>query len=262
MSRELLAIAKRAATTAAELLRGAQVTSIRSKRNPRDIVTEWDLRSEEAICSVLAETGFPIVGEETGESHGSDGNAAMRWLVDPIDGTVNFSHGLPIWGISIAVEVVATHSVVAGVVLAPALGWSFEAAKGEGAFDQDGAPLQVSAIASLDQALLTTGFPYDRATNPANNFDQFLHMKRISTVRRLGAASIDLCLVARGACDGYWERRLQPWDLAAGGLIVVEAGGSVTNTQGGTFDPHSGEAVATNGAIHAELVSELAKVRS
>lgn len=257
MSRELLAIAKRAATTAAELLRGAEVTSIRSKGNPRDIVTEWDLRSEEAIRGVLAETGFPILGEETGQSQGRD--ATMRWLVDPIDGTVNFSHGLPIWGISIAVEVVATREVLAGIVLAPALGWSFEAAKGEGAFDQDGAPLQVSAIASLDQALLTTGFPYDRATNPANNFDQFLHMKRISTVRRLGAASIDLCLVARGALDGYWERRLQPWDIAAGGLIVVEAGGTVTNTQGGTFDPHSGEAVATNGAIHAELVSELAR---
>jgi myo-inositol-1(or 4)-monophosphatase len=259
MSRELLAIAKRAATTAAELLRGAQVTSIRSKKNPRDIVTEWDVRAEEAIRNVLAETGFPILGEEAGESSGS---GSMRWLVDPIDGTVNFSHGLPLWGISIAVEVVATHQVVAGIVLAPALGWSFEAAAGQGAFDQDGAPLQVSAIASLDQALLTTGFPYDRATNPANNFDQFLHMKRISTVRRLGAASIDLCLVARGACDGYWERRLHPWDIAAGGLIVVEAGGTVTNTQGGSFDPHSGEAVATNGAIHAELISELAKVGS
>ena len=257
MSRELLAIAKRAATTAAELLRGAQVTSIRSKQNPRDIVTEWDIRSEEAIRGVLAETGFPILGEETGESSGS---GAMRWLVDPIDGTVNFSHGLPIWGISIAVEVVSTHEVVAGIVVAPALGWSFEAAKGEGAFDQDGAALRVSTIGTLGDALLTTGFPYDRATNPANNFDQFLHMKRISTVRRLGAASIDLCLVARGALDGYWERRLQPWDIAAGGLIVVEAGGTVTNTHGGAFDPHSGEAVATNGAIHAELVSELAKV--
>lgn len=258
MSRELLAIAKRAATTAATLLRGARVETIRSKKSPRDIVTEWDLRAEEAIRGVLAETGFPILGEEAGESAG---RGDMRWLVDPIDGTVNFSHGLPLWGISIAAEVVATHEVVAGIVMAPALGWSFEAAKGEGAFDQDGVPLHVSSIASLDQALLTTGFPYDRATNPDNNFERFLHMKRVSTVRRLGAASIDLCLVARGACDGYWERRLQPWDIAAGALIVVEAGGKVTNSQGGPFDPHSGEAVATNGAIHGELMSELAKVR-
>lgn len=258
MSRELLAIAKRAATTAATLLRGAQATSIRSKGAPRDIVTEWDLRSEEAIRGVLAETGFPILGEEEGESGGA---GTMRWLVDPIDGTVNFSHGLPIWGISIAAELVATHEVVAGIVMAPALGWSFEAAKGQGAFDQDGAPLHVSTIASLDQALLTTGFPYDRATNPDNNFDRFLHMKRISTVRRFGAASIDLCLVARGWCDGYWERRLSPWDIAAGALIVVEAGGKVTNPQGGPFNPHTGEAVATNGAIHEELIGELAKVR-
>src|SRR6478735_11346756 len=131
MSRELLAIAKRAATTAATLLRGAQATSIRSKKNPRDIVTEWDVRAEDAIRGVLAETGFPILGEEAGESAGS---GTMRWLVDPIDGTVNFSHGLPIWGISIAVELVETHEVVAGIVMAPALGWSFEAAKGEGAF--------------------------------------------------------------------------------------------------------------------------------
>jgi myo-inositol-1(or 4)-monophosphatase len=258
MSRELLAVAKRAATTAATLLRGAHATSIRSKGSPRDIVTEWDLRSEEAIRGVLAETGFPILGEEGGETAGS---GTIRWLVDPIDGTVNFSHGLPIWGISIAAELAATHEVIAGIVMAPALGWSFEAARGQGAFDQDGAPLHVSTIASLDQAMLTTGFPYDRATNPANNFDQFLHMKRISTVRRLGAASIDLCLVARGWCDGYWERRLSPWDIAAGALIVVEAGGKVTNPRGGPFDPHTGEAVATNGAIHEELIGELAKVR-
>jgi myo-inositol-1(or 4)-monophosphatase len=258
MSRELLAIAKRAATTAATLLRGAQVTTIRSKGSPRDIVTEWDLRSEEAIRGVLSETGFPILGEEEGESGGV---GAIRWLVDPIDGTVNFSHGLPIWGISIAAELVATHEVVAGIVMAPALGWSFEAAKGEGAVDQDGQPLRVSTIATLADAMLTTGFPYDRATNPANNFVQFIHMKRISTVRRLGAASIDLCLVARGWCDGYWERRLSPWDIAAGALIVVEAGGTVTNATGGPFDPHRGEAVATNGAIHEELIGELAKVR-
>lgn len=254
MSRELLAIAKRAATTAATLLRGTQATSIRSKKNPRDIVTEWDLRSEEAIRNVLAETGFPILGEEEGESAG---RGEYRWLVDPIDGTVNFSHGLPIWGISIAAEVVATHEVLAGIVMAPALGWSFEAAKGQGAFDQDGQPLRVSTVATLAEAMLTTGFPYDRATNPDNNFDRFLHMKRISTVRRFGAASIDLCLVARGWCDGYWERRLSPWDIAAGALIVVEAGGIVTNPRGGPFDPHEGEAVATNGAIHDELTEEL-----
>jgi myo-inositol-1(or 4)-monophosphatase len=121
----------------------------------------------------------------------------------------------------------------------------------------------VSAPATLEQALLTTGFPYDRATNPDNNFAQWEHFQRTAgAVRRLGCASIDLCLVARGWMDGYWERRLQAWDIAAGGLIVAEAGGTVTNATGGPFDPHEGEVAATNGAIHGELIAELLRSRS
>jgi len=254
---ELLELARRAARTASELLAGARPAEVRGKGNPRDLVTEWDLRSEQAIRGVLAASGLPILGEEGGQT-GGDGGA--RWLVDPIDGTVNFAHGLPLWSISIALE--RGGAPVVGVVAAPALGWWFEAEAGAGARDARGTALAVTAQPRLDRALLSTGFPYDRATNPANNFAEWEHLQRIAgACRRLGCASIDLCLVACGWLDGYWERRLQPWDVAAGALIVTEAGGVVTDTRGGRFDPHAGDVAASNGAIHQELIAELDVVR-
>ena len=254
----LLETARVAARTAARLLDGARAETIRHKGNPRDLVTEWDLRSEAAIRAVLAERApeIPVLAEEAGEQGGVVGSG-HRWLVDPIDGTVNFAHGLPLWSISIALED-AAHAPIVGVVAAPALGWWFEAIRGHGARDHAGAPLAVSARDRLDQALLCTGFPYDMATHPVNNFAEWEHMQRTAgACRRLGSASIDLCLVACGWLDGYWERRLKPWDIAAGALICREAGGTVTSTSGGAFDPHSGEVAASNGAIHTELIAEL-----
>lgn len=257
---ELLEAARAAARAASEMLCDARPEEVRAKGNPRDLVTEWDLRSEELIRRVLGERtpGVPVLGEEAGQSGGGEG---LRWIVDPIDGTVNFSHGLPIWAISIGVEDQASGAVLAGVVSAPRLGWWFEAAKGEGARDGAGKAMHVSAIAQLSHALLTTGFPYDRATRPDNNFAEWVHLqRRAGACRRLGAASIDLCLVASGWMDGYWERHLKPWDCAAGQLIVREAGGTVTDWAGGRFDLHEGAVVATNGAIHEELIAELARV--
>ncbi len=273
---ELLEAARTAALTAAALLANARAEEIRAKGNPRDLVTEWDLRSEAIIRQTLEERtpGIAILAEEGGESaplepSGPSGPTNMRWLVDPIDGTVNFAHGFPIWSVSIALEN-AQHQPIVGVVVAPALGWWFEASLGGGArgrtgldVDQPLRPLEVSKPATLEAAMLTTGFPYDRATNPDNNFAAWDHLQRVAgAARRLGSASIDLCLVARGWMDGYWERRLKSWDIAAGALIVAEAGGTVTNMTGGPFDPHQGEVAATNGAIHQELLAELRLSRS
>jgi myo-inositol-1(or 4)-monophosphatase len=255
---DYLAIARDAAREAGALLSDARPEEIRSKGTPHDLVTEWDVRSEEVIRDVLAATNLPILGEEGGESGAAN---ELRWLVDPIDGTVNFAHGLPIWSISIALER-RGGEILCGVVSAPALGWWFEAAAGGGARDEHGAALAVSVQPRLDRALLSTGFPYDLATSPLNNLAEWEHMQRAAgACRRLGCASLDLCLVARGWLDGYWERRLKPWDVAAGALIVTEAGGTVTNTTGGPFDSHAGEVIASNGAIHKELVTELGRIR-
>jgi myo-inositol-1(or 4)-monophosphatase len=255
---DLLEAARAAARAASTLLVDARPEAVRGKGNPRDLVTEWDLQSEEEIRRVLGDRtpGIAVLGEEGGQGAGG---GERRWIVDPIDGTVNFAHGLPIWAVSIGLEGPAGLEV--GVVAAPRLGWWFEAARGSGARDGTGAALRVSATATVDHALLVTGFPYDRATRVDNNFAEWIHLqRRAQACRRLGAASIDLCLVASGALDGYWEKHLKAWDCAAGALIVGEAGGTVTDWTGGRFDPHEGAVVATNGAIHDELIGELARV--
>jgi myo-inositol-1(or 4)-monophosphatase len=257
---ELLEIARRVAAEAAAALRGVRAADIRTKSDPRDLVTEWDTRTEELIRGRLTALtpAIPVVGEEAG----GDTAAARRWVVDPIDGTVNFAHGLPMWAVSIGL--VGPGGSEVGVVHAPALGWTFWARRGGGAFADRGhgvETLQVSAITLLGKALLVSGFPYDRATSPLNNFAQWEHFQRkAGACRRLGAASLDLCLVAAGAFDGYWEYKLSPWDVAAGVLLVTEAGGRVTDTRGGPFAAERGDVVANNGAIHDMIVGELAEV--
>lgn len=258
---EALGIARAVAAEAAALLRGAagKVGRIDAKANPRDLVTEWDRRSEDLIRARLQQRtpGIALLGEERGASD-APGQGGDRWLVDPIDGTVNFVHGLPFFAVSIALE--RRGRPVVGVVHAPALGWEFHGHLGGGGF-HDGQRLAVSRVPSLAQALLVTGFPYDRATNPDNNFDRWEHFqRRAGACRRLGAASLDLCMVARGWLDGYWERHLKPWDVAAGVVLVAEAGGRVSAFDGGPFRIETGEIVASNGVIHEEMVTELAAV--
>lgn len=254
-----LEIARTVAAEAAELLRGAedQVGAVRTKSNLRDLVTEWDTRTEELIRARLGELSpdVPILGEEGGATGPAGGE--RLWLVDPIDGTVNFAHGVPLFGVSIALEV--GDEPVAGVVRAPALGWEFAASLGGGA-TFGGAPMRVSSVARLDQAMLATGFPYDRATT-SHNFAEWAHFQRTAgACRRFGAASLDLCMVARGWLDGYWESRLSPWDLSAGALCVREAGGTVTGITGGPFRSREGHAIASNGAIHEDILRELSRV--
>ena len=261
----LLDAARDAAAAATTLLRQARPADIRAKGNLSDLVTEWDLRAEEVIRERLAvrSPDIAVLGEEgvgVGASVSAPADAAARWLVDPIDGTLNFAHGLPLWGVSIGLEVAGVP--VVGVVAAPALGYTFWARQGGGAFlaTADGTErLQVSSIDRLERAMLVTGFPADSATNPDNNFAQFEHFQRRSAaVRRLGSASLDLCFVARGWFDGYWERRLQPWDVGAGAVLVTEAGGRVTDTRGEGFTPAHGDVMASNGAIHEEMLIQLA----
>lgn len=256
---EALAIAQAVAAEAATLLRGAagEVGHVGTKSNSRDLVTEWDTRTEELILSRLAELspGVPVLAEESGQ-HGSE-NSGSLWLVDPIDGTVNFAHGIPLYGICVSLEI--DGKPVAAVVEAPALGWTFTGALGGGA-RVNGEVMRVSEVDTLSKAMLASGFPYDRATT-SHNFAQWEHFQRkAGACRRFGAASLDLCMVARGWLDGYWETRLSPWDLSAGALLVQEAGGSVTGITGAPFSSRSGHAIASNGVIHKEILSELAVV--
>ncbi len=262
---DALAVARRVVGEAAALLRDARVIGrraepVRFKSTIRDPVTEWDTRIEELMRERLTSLtpAIPIVGEEGGAGLGADASE-LRWLIDPIDGTVNFSHGLPLFGITASLE--ERRRPVVGVISAPALGWEVWARRGGGAFAEDG-PIAVSAVAELERAILATGFPYDRATSH-KNFAEWEHFQIIAgACRRFGAASLDLVMVARGWLDGYWESDIEAWDLSAGALLVEEAGGQVTDVTGDPFVSDTGRALATNGAIHHVMVEELARVRA
>jgi len=220
-----------------------------------DLVTEADVVSESIIVDRLrgAFPGDAVIAEEGG---GHAGHGGRTWFVDPLDGTTNFSHGMPQFAVSIALA--DEHGLRIGVVHAPVYGFTFHAVRGEGAF-LDGRRLRVGRAVRLADALLATGFPYDRHALPRHNIDRFSHLlERCQGVRRAGSAALDLAFVAAGWFDGYWEDRLQPWDLAAGCLLVAEAGGTVTGFDGSAGDFRSGAAVASNGAVHVELLRALA----
>jgi myo-inositol-1(or 4)-monophosphatase len=257
-SREL-AVAQEAAEAAAAILRSGwgQRPSFACKSSNTDLVTDFDRRAESAVLGVL--TGaFPDDGITAEESGRRASGSGRTWHVDPLDGTTNFSHGLPLFSVSIALY--QEGSPRAAAVVAPALGWEFAAARGQGA-TCNGGPLRVSATGRLDDALLVTGFPYDRRESADNNFRRFEALAQLTHgVRRLGSAALDLCFVARGWLDGYWEHKLKPWDIAAGVLIAAEAGARLTAFDGGPLAVERGEVVATNGLIHDELLGVLGRV--
>ena len=217
-----------------------------------DLVTVADRKSEALILERIR-TGCPshdILGEEGGLV---DNNSDYRWYVDPLDGTTNFAHGFPVFCVSLGLEY--KQRLVAGVVYDPTRDELFTAEQGSGAYLNQ-QRIQVSKIANLAESLLATGFPsHKRHKNPNIFFDHQITL-RSHGVRRAGSAALDLCDVACGRFDGFWEFNLNPWDTAAGVLMVEEAGGMVSDFSGGAFQLNSRETVASNGLIHAALLRE------
>lgn len=253
---ELTALALNAAKTAGRLVHSAWRKHPVAERKGRiDLVTEWDRRSEACVTECLSKHApFAVVGEEGSDTTGGDVNAPV-WFVDPIDGTTNFVHGHPFYCVSIGL---AQRGVpLLGAIFAPALDVTWTGYAG-GAAMRNGERCAVSLVNALDDALVATGFPYDRSTNKDNNFAPFVRVKKQALgVRRCGAAALDLCLVADGTYDAYWERSVKPWDVAAGSAIVRAAGGCVTAYDGGDFAVTTPHVLASNGALHPTLLAEL-----
>ena len=226
-------------------------------KGEKDLVTEVDKESERLIIGHLRAC-FPdhdIVAEE-GDYPQS--GSPFRWVIDPVDGTTNYAHGFPWFCTSICLELAG--ELVAGVIYNPVYDELFTATKGGGAY-LNGTRLSVSTRAPLKSSLLGTGFPYDCATDPANNFANFVaFQKKARGIRRAGAAALDLAYVAAGRLDGFWELKLKAWDVAAGVLMVREAGGVVTTFDGSPYDIFNDRVVASNGLIHDEMVAMLAAV--
>ena len=230
------------------------------KKGATDLVTEVDLAVERMFRELIAQR-FPdhqILAEEMG------GAAAIPtgpcWVFDPIDGTTNYAHGVPIFCASLALEIDGVPEVAA--VYDPNRKELFTAERGGGAF-LNGAPIHVTAAGNLGDALLVTGFPYDvrtRIDEIVGLFAAFVREAR--AVRRLGSAAIDLCWVAAGRMDGFWEADLKPWDMAGGALIVAEAGGRVTDLAGGPFTSRGGHVLATNGHLHEAMLEVVRTFKS
>jgi myo-inositol-1(or 4)-monophosphatase len=249
------------ARAAGDLLRSELLgpRRIAFKGSPTNLVTEMDSRAEALIVDRLL-GAFPddaILAEERGAAAGRSGR---RWIIDPLDGTTNYAHGVPIFAVSIALEVGGR--VQLGVVYDPNQGELFVAERGAGAFCND-ARLTVSAATTLDASLLATGFPYDIRVKHDNNLREYAAFAvRARGVRRLGSAVLYLAWVAAGRFDGYWELRLGPWDVAAGGLMVEEAGGRLTAITGGPLDLEAPTVIASNGHIHDAILAVLSEIRA
>jgi len=223
-----------------------------------NLVTEMDLVSEKVIVSTLSRY-YPHHSVLAEEKAARQGISPFRWIIDPLDGTTNYAHSFPIFCVSIALE--KEKELILGVVYDPMRQELFLAEKGKGA-RLNGKKIHVSSTPKLSQSLLATGFPYDLRESPVNNFDHFQNFAfRVHAVRRAGSAALDLCYVAAGRFDGFWEMKLGPWDLAAGSLLVREAGGKVTNFSGETLGLDGRHVLASNGKIHPEMIDLLKRGR-
>lgn len=229
---------------------------IASQKGPIDFVTEADLASEKFMVQTLQQE-FPDHGIITEETEEKKTQTEYTWLLDPLDGTINYLHGYPHFCVTVALR--KAGQIILGIVYDPSRDELFWGERGRGAYLGQ-KRLQASSTEELISALLTSGFPYDIATTPRTNLREFSDLALVSQGPRCsGSAALDLCYVAVGRVDGYWETGVKPWDTAAGGLLVEEAGGKVTDYHGGTWHPFMGEVLASNGRIHAALVQALIK---
>jgi myo-inositol-1(or 4)-monophosphatase len=219
-----------------------------------DLVTPFDLGAQEILVGRLA-AAFPAHGFLAEEGLARAGSSDCRWIIDPLDGTTNFAHAFPIFSVSAALECAGRLAV--GFVHDPMRDEMFRAEAGRGAF-LNSAAIHVSAVSDLGRSLLATGFPYDVRLSPDNNLDHWgRFIVRAQAIRRCGSAALDLSYVACGRFDGFWELKLKPWDVAAGALMVTEAGGRVTDFKGHAFTLDSQGIVATNGLVHPAIVEVL-----
>jgi myo-inositol-1(or 4)-monophosphatase len=253
----MIQLAIEAALTAGHFLKesiGKVLEVERKFGQETNLVTQIDKKAEEIIISMIR-SKYPdhdFLAEESG-SHNK--KSEYRWVIDPLDGTLNFTHGVPIFSVSIAVEERGT--VIAGVVYDPSSGELFTAEKGKGAF-LNKKPIRVSKIDTLIESLLVTGFPYTIQANPDHAVEHFVNLlMKAQGLRRLGSAAIDLCYVACGRFEGFWEVSLSPWDMAAGILLVEEAGGRFTDFNGAPSSIYTKQVLATNGLIHDKTLEIL-----
>ena len=231
--------------------------SIEYKTNASNLVTEIDKKSEALIIDFINKEfpGHSVLAEESGE-HGT--SSEYHWVIDPLDGTTNFAHGLPIFAVSVGVQ--KNGETICGVVYDVMRDEIYSAEKGSGSF-RNGMKLKVSSNDNLRKSVLVTGFPYDIAENPDHAIERFIaSLKAARAVRRLGSAAIDFCYVASGVFDGFWEVHLHPWDICAGKLIVEEAGGLVTNFYDEKINIYSKQILATNNLVHNPMIQLLSNL--
>ncbi|MBF0292823.1 MAG: inositol monophosphatase [Nitrospinae bacterium] len=253
---EAVTVAQNAALRAGAIQAERLHTDFKVERKGEiDLVTEVDLACEEAIINVIREA-YPahiVLAEEKGRQ--GDGDSPYLWVIDPLDGTTNYSHGFPFYCASVAL----THRgvVLAGAVYDPTRDEMFHAIRGGGAF-LNGERISVSRIGNMISALLATGFPYSIKTTDRNNLKEFAAFAMSAqAIRRPGAAALDLCYVACGRVEGFWEFHLKPWDMAGGALLVMEAGGKVTQSDGSPLDLYKSDIVASNGLLHEAMLTTL-----
>jgi myo-inositol-1(or 4)-monophosphatase len=257
MTNGFLETAVRAARAAGDIIKqdfGKPMDiAFKDRVNP---VTETDLKAERAILTIVNEA-FPTHAVMAEESAQAESEAEYLWIADPMDGTTNFTHGYPCVAVSIALY--HNNKPLVGVVFNPLHDELFAAERGKGS-SLNGSPLHVSATDSLERSLLCTGFPYRLREEPADVFPVFEKISLLAQgIRRDGSAAIDICYVAAGRFDGFWERGLRPWDTAAGLLILEEAGGRATDYSGNAFHPFLKEVVVSNGLIHDELLRAMSQ---